>query len=75
MGVYLVVQYSVNGWGGSPLNDILIDIRDDKISWDVKNGRIFVNGADVGKTPDGWDDAGNNYNRENTYYEAIKCFQ
>ena len=65
----------MKSWGGSPSNDILTDIRDGKISWDVENGRIFVNGTDVGKTPVGWDDAENNYNRENTYHEAIKCFQ
>ena len=75
LGVYLIIQYAVNSWSGSPSNDILTDIRDGKTSWDAENGRIFVNGTDVGKTPVGWDDVENNYNRENTYYEAIKCFQ
>ena len=74
IGVYLNTQYAVNGWVGSPSNVILSDIRDGKKTFSVSNGRVLVNGADVGRAPNGWNDASNNYNREKTYNEAINSF-
>ncbi|WP_321016556.1 hypothetical protein, partial [Hungatella effluvii] len=53
---------------------ILSDIRDGKKTFSVPNGRVLVNGADVGRAPNGWNDASNNYNREKTYNEAINSF-
>jgi len=75
MGVYLLTQYAVNGWVGSPSNTILSDIRDGRIAWNVTNGRVLGNGTDAGRAPNGWNDVSNSYNRENTYNEAIKHFQ
>lgn len=75
LGVYLLTQYAVNGWVGSPSNTILSDIREGIISWTVANGRVLVKGVDVGRSPNGWNDTQNNYNRESTYNEAIMHFQ
>lgn len=74
-GVYLMTQYAVNSWSDSPSNEILSDIRDGKIEWSVKDGRVWTNGKDVGSAPKGWDTIGNDYSREKTYNEAIESFQ
>jgi hypothetical protein len=73
-GVYLVTQYFVNGWAKGFIDDIAVNVRDGKVSWEVKDGRLFVDGKDICRVPNGWDGP-NIYNRENTYNEAIKSFK
>lgn len=74
-GVYLMTQYAVNGWTGAPKQDISEKIRDGKIKWEVKDGKVYVGGEEKGKAPNGWDSQENDYNRENTYNEAISSFK
>jgi len=68
-GVFLITQYLVNGWPSGLTNDVAANIRDGKVSCEIRNGRMFVDGKDVFKAPIGWDD------REKNYNDAVKNFK
>ncbi|EXG85260.1 putative chitinase [Clostridium sp. ASBs410] len=68
-GVFLVTQYLVNGWPSGLTNDVAAIIRDGKVSWEIKNGRLFVDEKDVSKAPIGWDDREKNYNDAVNYFK------
>ena len=61
-GVFLVTQYLVNGWPSKLANDTAVNIRDQKVSWKIESGILFVNGQDVCVAPIGWEDREKNYN-------------
>ncbi len=68
-GVFLVTQYLVNGWPSGLTNDVAANIRDGKVSWEIKNGRFIVDGKDVTRVPIGWDDREKNYNDAVNYFK------
>lgn len=67
--VFLVIQYFVNGWAEGLTNDMAVSIRDGKVSWEIKNKMLVVNGEDICKAPNNWED------REKNYNEAVKYFK
>lgn len=73
--IYLLTQYAVNGWPDDLDNGTIARIKHGEIEWEIKNGKLYVEGKDICRAPNGWDNQENNYNRENTYNEAISSFK
>lgn len=73
--IYLLIQYAVNGWPDDLPEGMDDKIRNGEVEWKVKNGRLYVEGIDICKAPNGWNNQENDYNRENTYNEAINSFK
>lgn len=61
-GVYFVTQCFVNGWPDGLSQDTAVAIRDGKVSWEVKNGKLYVDGKKICNEPRGWQDREDNYN-------------
>ena len=84
LGVYLIAQYYVNGMvsAKNPVTNVktLMEqrirdgIKNGTFEWEIIDGMLYVDGWCF-RLPYGWNDAGNDYNRVNTYNRAINSIE